>query len=77
MNNNDNGNDREIGEQIKDEALETENLPNSITRSIHIVTRFGVTVTVTSQAEDEDIDKLKEIAEELIDKYIKSDVYKE
>jgi len=60
---------RELGEQIVDVVKESIN-PNLVTRSIHIQTRFGIVVTVTSQDDEEDIDKLRKVAEELTDKYI-------
>jgi len=68
MEDNDNNNE-DIGKQLSEVAVETSEGSKAITRSIHIVTRYGVTVTVTTQAEDEDIDKIRQIAEELIDKY--------
>lgn len=54
---------------IEDLSDETEDT-NAITRSIHIETRYAV-VTITTQAEDETIDKIRKIAEKLIDKYNK------
>ena len=65
---NDEDDDRTIGEQISNGATEDTESPTAITRSVHINTRYAI-VTITTQAEEENIDKIREIAEELVDKY--------
>ena len=57
----------EVEEQITDDIEETEDT-KAITRSVHIVTRYAQ-VTITTQDKDEDIQLIRKIAEELIDKY--------
>lgn len=61
-----------IAEQLSDAATEETEDKKAITRSVHITTQKDtsyIAVTITSQSEDEDIQLIREIAEELMDKY--------
>ena len=60
---------KSMADELNDEATNITDNPNAITRSVHIATRYGE-VTVTTQDIKEDINMIKKIAEELIDKYL-------
>lgn len=58
------------GEMIADIASEETEEKKAVTRSIHISTPY-VVITITTQDEKEDINQIRKIAEELMDKYIR------
>lgn len=63
--------DGSIAEEIPAVAVEESEEKKAITRSVHIST-LHTSVTVTSQDENEDIELIKKIAIELMDKYTNS-----
>ena len=60
--------EKSMAEVMGDDAINETEDPKAITRSIHMETRYAI-VTVTTQDKDEDIQMVRKIAEELMDKY--------
>jgi len=57
-----------LAEVIADEAVNDTEDKKALTRSIHIASKL-IEVTITSQDPDEDLNMIKEMVIELIDKY--------
>lgn len=60
--------DTTLAEEIEEAAVEETEDKKALTRSVHITT-VDVEVTVTSQDNDENLEKIRDIAVELVDKY--------
>jgi len=62
--------EKEIAEELGEVALNETEDKKALTRSIHIA-MLGVEVTVTSQSGQDDLQMIRGMAEEIIDKYTK------
>lgn len=60
---------KSFADEVGEKAIEVNDNPSAITRSVHISTRYGE-VTVTTQAVGDDMNMIRDIAEKLVDKYL-------